>query len=104
MAAQDPDLARLLRRLGEPPIWGRRPGFHALMRIVLEQQVSLAAAKTLYRRVDAHLGGITPHGIEDVTHLRVLPSKEEQQAFAGRWAPWRSVAARILWAHYVADR
>jgi hypothetical protein len=29
--------------LGEPPLWGRRPGFPALVRIILEQHVSLLA-------------------------------------------------------------
>jgi DNA-3-methyladenine glycosylase II len=43
LGAQDADLARILDRLGEPPLWGRRPGFPALVRIILEQQVSLAA-------------------------------------------------------------
>jgi len=63
LAKRDPDLARLLDRLGEPPLWGRRPGFPALIRIILEQQVSLAAARATYRRLHSRLGGITPAGI-----------------------------------------
>ena len=42
LAKKDPDLARVLDRLGVPPLWGRRPGFAALILIILEQQVSLA--------------------------------------------------------------
>jgi hypothetical protein len=41
-------------------MFGRRPGFACLVRIILEQQVSLAAARTLFRRLDAHVGGISP--------------------------------------------
>ncbi len=190
LAAKDPDLARILRRLGEPPLWGRRPGFSTLVRIILEQQVSLAAARTMYRRICSHLVGMSAEGIYslqvkglrdlgltrqkagycfglasrvldgkldlpamargpdemgrrsllavpglgpwsvdiyyimalrrpdvwpqgdlalaaslcEVKHLDGLPTKEEQETLTSEWAPWRSVAARILWAHYLAAR
>ncbi|MCA9452339.1 MAG: hypothetical protein KC584_06890 [Nitrospira sp.] len=42
--------------------------------------------------------------LREVKHLRVLPTRDEQQLLASDWAPWRSVAARILWAHYLAAR
>jgi len=42
--------------------------------------------------------------LRDLKRLRALPSYEQQQAFAQAWAPWRSVAARILWAHYLTER
>jgi DNA-3-methyladenine glycosylase II len=34
--------------------------------------------------------------------MRKLPDHRRQQRIAARWSPWRSVAARILWAHYLA--
>jgi len=190
LAESDPDLAAIVERLGDPPMWGRNPGFPTLIQIILEQQVSLAAARTVYRRLTRELGEVTPeavhamqeHGlrafgltrqksrycyglatrvldgsldltsvsrgpdalgrkilleipglgpwsvdiyylmalrrpdvwprgdlalasaIQDVKGLEVLPTKDEQQAMACRWAPWRSVAARILWAHYLSAR
>jgi DNA-3-methyladenine glycosylase II len=190
LAARDADLAQIHRRLGDPPIWGRRPGFPALIKIILEQQVSLRSAAAMYRRIDGHVGGLTPraldrigvpglrglgvtrqkaaycHGLarrvldgtldltaiarapdengrrllldvpglgpwsvdiyylmalrrpdvwprgdlalaialRDVKGLRALPSYEQQQDLARPWAPWRSVAARILWAHYLTER
>ena len=190
LAARDSDLARVLERVGYPPIWGRRPGFAALVRIILEQQVSLRSADAMYRRVETHLGGISPEGfaragvtglrqlgvtrqkaaylsglatrlvggtldltavsraadevgrrtlldipglgpwsvdiyylmalrrpdiwprgdlalataLRDVKGLRALPSHEQQLEFATKWMPWRSVAARILWALYLAER
>ncbi|MDF1592990.1 MAG: hypothetical protein P1P89_15850 [Desulfobacterales bacterium] len=177
----DPDLGAVLSRLGVPPMWGRKPGFPALIQIILEQQVSLAA-RTMYRRLTSQLGAMTPealyaiqvsglrnfgqtrqkagycHGLaarildgsldltsiahgpddmgrqallgvpglgpwsvdiyylmalrrpdvwpqgdlalaaalRDVKHLNALPTRNEQQHLAGAWAPWRSVAARIL--------
>ncbi len=190
MAARDPDLARVHSRLGDPPIWGRRPGFPALVKIILEQQVSLRSAAAMYRRIDDHVGGMSPqnvgrigvaglrkigvtrqkaaycHGLarrviegaldlaavsraadedgrrmlldvpglgpwsvdiyflmalrrpdvwprgdlalasalRDVKGLRALPSHEQQLELSQAWAPWRSVAARILWAYYLSKR
>ena len=45
LAARDHDLASIYRLHGPPPMWGRRPGFSTLLRIVLEQQVSLVSAR-----------------------------------------------------------
>jgi DNA-3-methyladenine glycosylase II len=190
LASRDRDLAGILRRLGEPPVWGRRPGFPTLVRIILEQQVSLRSARAMSRRLDAHLGGTTPeavrslrveglrrlgftrqkavycHGLatrvldgsldlravarapdddgraallavpglgpwsvdiyylmalrrpdvwpqgdlalaaalRDVKGLRALPDSRDQQRLSDEWRPWRSVAARILWLHYLAAR
>jgi DNA-3-methyladenine glycosylase II len=190
LRARDRDLARIVDRLGEPPLWGRRPGFSALIRIILEQQVSLTAARTMYRRLLSRLGGMSAksvyargeaglrelgltrqkarycHGLaarvlegsldlravaalpdaagratllsvpglgpwsvdiyylmalrrpdvwpegdlalaaalRDVKRLNDLPDRKSQLSYAARWSPWRSVAARLLWAHYLAAR
>ena len=66
LAARDETLASIHRRLGDPPIWGRRPGFPALVKIILEQQVSLRSAAAMYRRIEAHAGSMTPQTIATV--------------------------------------
>ena len=190
LVRQDPDFAALYRRNGLPPMWARRPGFATLVHIVLEQQVSIAAARTLFRRVAAEIGGMTPerildrgalglhrlgitrqkaaychalaaavqdgslslsriarsddvagrasllelHGIgpwsadiyylmalrrpdvwpvgdlalavalREVKRLRKLPDAQRQLAMSDAWAPWRSVAARLLWHYYLSTR
>jgi DNA-3-methyladenine glycosylase II len=190
LAEIDSDLGDIVARLGVPPMWGRRPGFAALLGIILEQQVSLAAARTLYQRLDVRLGGLGPEGVYamgeeglrqfgltrqkarychglaervldgrldlaalarghdeqgraallavpglgpwsvDIYYLMALrrpdvwprgdlalasalqqikrldsaPGTAVQQALAGAWAPWRAVAARLIWAHYLAVR
>jgi DNA-3-methyladenine glycosylase II len=190
LASQDPDLARVVQRVGHPPIWGRRPGFQSLVRIILEQQVSLRSGAAMYRRLEDRLGAVTPQtfaragvtglrrlgvtrqkagycvglarrvidgrldltavarsadedgrrtlldvpglgpwsvdiyylmalrrpdiwprgdlalaiALRDLKGLASLPTHEQQQAYASAWTPWRSVAARILWAHYLAER
>ena len=63
LSARDPRLAGIALRLGVPPMWGRRPGFATLVHIILEQQVSIAAARTLFRRLSARLGGIRPETV-----------------------------------------
>ncbi len=50
-------LAGIVRRHGPPPLWPRRPGFRTLARMILEQQVSLDSALSLFRRLDRTLDG-----------------------------------------------
>ncbi len=190
LGAQDPDLGDIVERYGAPPLWGRRPGFATLVRIILEQQVSLAAAKTMYERLRRELGELSPERVQHtgVTGLRLLgltgqkaaycvgvaeavtsgrldlgvvarspddagramllalrglgpwsvdvyylmalrrpdvwphgdlalaaavhrvkrlparPDYHQLSDYARRWAPWRAVAARILWHHYLSER
>jgi DNA-3-methyladenine glycosylase II len=39
--------------------------------------------------------------VQDLKGLDHRPQPEELQEIAERWRPWRSVAARILWHHYL---
>lgn len=56
LAERDPYLASLVDRHGPPPLWPRPPGFATLVRIILEQQVSLASAAALFARLQRELG------------------------------------------------
>jgi DNA-3-methyladenine glycosylase II len=69
LAERDEHLARIVDEFGPPPLWSRPRGFPTLVRIILEQQVSLASAAALYARLDLHLGG-------EVTPARVLEPGE----------------------------
>ncbi len=60
LVLRDPDLAAVITRHGAPPLWGRPPGYPTLLRIILEQQVSLASAKATYDRLAARIGEPTP--------------------------------------------
>jgi DNA-3-methyladenine glycosylase II len=190
LARRDRDFAALAAKNGLPPMWARRPGFPTLVHIVLEQQVSIAAARTLYRRVRGQLGGMTPErvaergidglfrlgltrqkasychalahavldgslslpriargddtagrsallalrgigpwsadiyylmalrrpdvwptgdlalaiALHEVKRLRTRPGTERQLELSAAWAPWRSVAARLLWHYYLTTR
>ena len=63
LARGDPRLARLVARHGVPPLWARRPGFASLLRIILEQQVSLASARAIYHRLAAAVEQVRPENI-----------------------------------------
>ena len=63
IALLDKDMARILADLGTPPLWAREPGFITLLRIILEQQVSLASADAMYRRLTDNIEPLTPQTV-----------------------------------------
>ena len=190
LCRRDADLRSVVARHGPPPMWARPPGFATLVRIILEQQVSLSSARAVFRRLRSGAGrvsavrlarltpdriasfGITRqkagyiHGLavavstghlrlrslsrqddgtargtliqakgigpwtadiylimalrrrdvwpdgdlalvkslRRVKRLRSDPSPAAVRRIASGWAPWRAVAARIVWHNYLAER
>jgi DNA-3-methyladenine glycosylase II len=188
LSERDDDLGRILDRLGPPPMWDREPGFATLIHIILEQQVSLASARSCFDKLLAIVDELTPallleldddtfkkagfsrqkteyarilagalndgeldlDGLADlpdeevrerlmslkgigrwtadiyllmalgrtdvwpvgdlalvvaaqrVKRLDARPSPQEFGALGDAWRPWRSVAARLLWHHYLS--
>lgn len=60
LGARDARLGEVLRAYGAPPLWEREPGFPTLLRIILEQQVSLASARAAFERLRAAADPLTP--------------------------------------------
>ncbi|MFH7027924.1 MAG: DNA-3-methyladenine glycosylase family protein [Heteroscytonema crispum UTEX LB 1556] len=60
LASRDRDLSKILDTLGKPPFWVREPGFATLIHIILEQQVSLASASSVFTRLQAIISPVTP--------------------------------------------
>jgi DNA-3-methyladenine glycosylase II len=60
LASRDETLAKILVIHGPPPLWEREPGFHTLIHIILEQQVSLASAQAAYNRLTIAVRVVTP--------------------------------------------
>lgn len=190
LAAQEPAFARIFAQYGLPPLWVRTPGFTTLVRLILEQQVSLVSARAVWLRLRTAAGTVTatrvhqlgeqrlrevgftrqkasyvfgiaaditsrrlslsrlasmsdddaraallavrgigpwtadvyrlvalrsldvwPPGdvaLADAAHrvfeLPARPAQDDLTAMAAQWAPWRSVAARLLWHHYLSSR
>ena len=181
-------LGDAVRRNGTPPMWRRPQGFATLVKIILEQQVSLASAAAVYRKLEHQLGRISPENflvlsdatlkrcgysrqkavycrnlakaivdrdlnlkslarqddetarnslvslkgigpwtadcyllmalrrrdiwpvgdlalraaVRDLHELDDLPDTQTMNAISGKWRPYRSVAARILWHYYIS--
>jgi DNA-3-methyladenine glycosylase II len=190
LARRDPDLARIVRDWGPPPMWVRPEGFATLLLIILEQQVSLASARAAFNRLRATIGRVTPRGVlalddgtlktvgfsrqktayaryladaivarrfrpaslrqmsdeaawaalvelkgigpwsaeiyllmalrrldawpsddlalaaavQRVKRLASRPTPNELDDLATPWRPWRAIAARLLWHHYLSSR
>src|SRR5437868_6544705 len=80
LSERDPDLARILAVYGQPPLWARLPGFATLVRIILEQQVSLASARATYERLRAATAPLTPQSflrLDDATLKRIGFSRKK---------------------------
>lgn len=188
LAARDRDLALIYQVHGVPPMWARRQGFPTLLRIILEQQVSLISARAMFERLNSNVLPFTPEGFinsgeaslrslgvtrqkahycvqvaqafadghldrigrltDEDAHARLSsikgvgpwtaniyllmalrrpdiwpdgdialasalgklrkmksrPTFPELAKIAERWRPYRSVAARMLWQYYLAER
>ena len=74
LAARDRNLAVIYQVHGTPPMWARRPGFPTLLRIILEQQVSLISARAMYARLKSNIIPFTAEGFIEFgeTNLRSL--------------------------------
>jgi DNA-3-methyladenine glycosylase II len=59
LAAGDRTLRLIYQTHGVPPMWARRPGFVTLLRIVLEQQVSLVSARSMFERLKSNIDPFT---------------------------------------------
>jgi DNA-3-methyladenine glycosylase II len=58
------------------------------------------------RRADAWPSGdlALEKAVQEVRGLPTIPSTAEADRIADLWRPWRAVAARILWHHYLKER
>lgn len=83
VAGLDGDMARILATCGTPPLWDRPPGFVTLLRIILEQQVSLVSADAMYRRLLAQIDPLTPENVLDKgeTFLRSFGVTRQKAAY-----------------------
>src|ERR1044071_307374 len=92
LARRDSDLRRVVREFGAPPLWAREPGFSTLLHIILEQQVSLASARSAHSRLLEIASPLTPKRfleLDDAT-LKVVGFSRQKTAYG------RNLATSIL--------
>ncbi len=84
IAARDPDIAKALEIIGPPPPRDRPPGFSSLLRAIVGQQISAAAATSLWNRLAAAVDPVTPEAIArlDLAALRALGFSRQKAAYA----------------------
>lgn len=61
LSRRDPHLRAVIEKHGPPPLWAREQGFPTLVKIILEQQVSLSSAQAAYDKLLSALGQLTPN-------------------------------------------
>jgi len=83
LAARDGNLAAILTNLGSPPMWARKPGFATLVRIILEQQVSLVSARSMFQRLTTNVQPFSPERFLELgdPHLRSLGVTRQKSAY-----------------------
>ncbi|UYV17226.1 DNA-3-methyladenine glycosylase family protein [Porphyrobacter sp. ULC335] len=85
VAAREPQLASALIRVGYPDARIRDPGFATLLRTIVGQQVSVASAAAVWRKLEAELGdGFTPACLleRDFETLRACGLSRQKQGYA----------------------
>ncbi|MEM6605324.1 MAG: DNA-3-methyladenine glycosylase 2 family protein [Pseudomonadota bacterium] len=66
LAHRDSDIKAIVERIGAPKPIYRQPGFASLAYIILEQQVSLASAKSTFEKLTLQTGPFTPTALLDL--------------------------------------
>lgn len=59
----EPILKPVIEKFGYPPFWHRNPDFATLILTILEQQVSLASAKSSYNKLVEKIKTVTPENL-----------------------------------------
>jgi DNA-3-methyladenine glycosylase II len=78
LAAADPNLAAIINAHGYPPFWSRPNSFETLVHIILEQQVSLASARSALNKLTERLQELTP------ARLLLLTDEEMRACYVSR--------------------
>lgn len=83
LARRDSILASILKENGPPPLWARKPGFPTLVHIILEQQVSLASAASIFARVKQNTVPFRPARMIELGegHLKSLGLTRQKTAY-----------------------
>jgi DNA-3-methyladenine glycosylase II len=85
VAAREPGIAKALEAVGYPEPRIRPPGYRTLLRTIVGQQVSVAAAASVWNKLEAELGeAMHPHELlaRDFDTLRACGLSRQKQGYA----------------------
>ena len=84
IAAREPAIARALSLAGYPEPRIRERGYRTLLRTIVGQQVSVAAAASVWNKLEAELGEVTPETLlaADFDTLRACGLSRQKQGYA----------------------
>ena len=85
VAAREPKIAKALKRVGYPEPRIRSTGCQTLLRTIVGQQVSVAAAASVWNKLEAELGAaMHPHDLlaRDFHALRACGLSRQKQGYA----------------------
>lgn len=84
ISASEPAIFRALQRVGYPSPRLRPRGYETLLRTIVGQQVSVAAANSVWAKLEATLGEITPEALmaADFDTLRACGLSRQKQGYA----------------------
>src|SRR3569833_3981171 len=78
LGSWDTDLQHIIDTYGYPPFWSRTNSFESLVHIILEQQVSLAAANSALNKLKEQVQEITP------ARILLLTDEEMRACYVSR--------------------
>ncbi|MFN2532392.1 MAG: DNA-3-methyladenine glycosylase [Pyrinomonadaceae bacterium] len=83
LAKRDSDLQRVLATYGPPPLWRRPAAFSTLVKIILEQQVSLTSAAAIFHRLANTIQPFHPEAVMDAgeAYLRRLGLTRQKASY-----------------------
>ena len=84
LAERDKDIAAALAEIGPPPPRERPPGFGSLLRAIVGQQISTAAAAALWTRLGTALDPLSPESVArlEIDALRQLGLSRQKALYA----------------------
>jgi len=91
LSAIDVDIANTFKDCGLPPVRREKTGFPGLARIVVAQQVSVASAAAITRRLHARVPRLTPRAF-----LTLSPEDHRSIGFSGAKSRYLTALARDL--------
>jgi len=83
LTQKDEHVYNILNRFGYPPLWEREKGFKGLVRIILEQQVSLASALSVYKKLKKITSIVSPQNMINMadTDLKLCGFSRQKTAY-----------------------